>query len=178
MCVRLEKAGLQKPLKEKIACAEKEHDKDRKRKHQDKPKLCHKRRHGSGKCNKAKKNCDYHGLCYHGTDKCDFVQACRKHIRPTHCIMEQQRLRQVLFVKDAERRVKRRGLTGKEVKDFNTFVKDKIKETIKERDHNMHAMSNFKDLSISVRDKSIQSIVSNTSVDGLDDDSCKPAHKK
>eukprot|EP00957_Ditylum_brightwellii_P021201 1598181-Ditylum_brightwellii.AAC.1 len=69
--------------------------------------------------------------------------------------MEQQRLRQVWFVKDAERQAKKRGLTGKEVKDLNTFVKDRIKEMIKERKHNMHAMSNFEDLSISLRIKSI-----------------------
>eukprot|EP00957_Ditylum_brightwellii_P043517 3299452-Ditylum_brightwellii.AAC.1 len=78
---------------------------------------------------------------------------------------------QVRFVKDA----KRCGQTGKDIKDLNTFVKDKIKETIKERNCNMHAMSNFKDLSIS---SSIQSIISNTSVEDSDNNSCKQAHKK
>eukprot|EP00957_Ditylum_brightwellii_P048657 3691996-Ditylum_brightwellii.AAC.1 len=66
-----------------------------------------------------------------------------------HRITEQQRLHQVRFVKDAKRRAKKRGLTGREVKDLNVFVKDKIKETIKERDRNMHTMSNFDNLSIS-----------------------------
>ena len=125
-----------------------------------------------------KKFCDYHGLCYHDTDKCNFVQACRKHVWPTHHIMEQQRLRQVWFVKDAKRHAKRRGLTGKEVKDLNMFVKDKIKEIIKERDCNMHAISDFEDLSISSSDESIQSIISGTSDEESDSDSCKPAHKK
>eukprot|EP00957_Ditylum_brightwellii_P182555 13906305-Ditylum_brightwellii.AAC.1 len=58
------------------------------------------------------------------------------------------------------------------------FVKDKINETIKERNCNMHAMSNFKDLSISSSNESIQSIVSDTSDEESDNDSCKPAHKK
>eukprot|EP00957_Ditylum_brightwellii_P039401 2980831-Ditylum_brightwellii.AAC.1 len=58
------------------------------------------------------------------------------------------------------------------------FVKDKIKETIKERDRNMHAMSNFKDLSISSSNNIIKSIISNTSNEESDSDSCKPAHKK
>eukprot|EP00957_Ditylum_brightwellii_P012075 912794-Ditylum_brightwellii.AAC.1 len=73
---------------------------------------------------------------------------------------------------------KRRGLAGKEVKDLIAFVKDKIKEMIKERNRNMHAMSDFKDLSISSSNKSIRSIISNTCVEGLDNNSCKPAHKK
>eukprot|EP00957_Ditylum_brightwellii_P061851 4693602-Ditylum_brightwellii.AAC.1 len=80
-----------------------------------------------------------------------------------HCITEQQRLWQVWFVKDAKKRTKRRGLTGQEVKDLNMFVKDKIDETIKEHDRNMHAMSNFKDLSISSSNNSIKSIISEAS---------------
>eukprot|EP00957_Ditylum_brightwellii_P186017 14162501-Ditylum_brightwellii.AAC.1 len=92
--------------------------------------------------------------------------------------MEQQRLRQVCFMKDAKRRAKKRGLTGREVKDLNMFVKDKIKETIKDHDHNMHAMSNFDNLSISSSNDSIESIISNTSNEELDGDSRKPAHKK
>eukprot|EP00957_Ditylum_brightwellii_P042670 3230857-Ditylum_brightwellii.AAC.1 len=139
MCVRLEEAELQKPLRKKIACTEKEHGKDRKRKCQVKPKLRHKRHHGLGKRHQGKqkkKYCNYHGLCCHGTDKCNFVQAHRKHVQSMHCITEQQRLRQVWFVKDA----KRHGLAGKEVKDINTFVKDKIEETIKERNRDMHTM--------------------------------------
>eukprot|EP00957_Ditylum_brightwellii_P204190 15338057-Ditylum_brightwellii.AAC.1 len=85
---------------------------------QDKLKLCHKRFHGLRKCHQGKykkKFCNYHGLCYHDMDKRNFVQARRKYIQPTHHIMEQQRLQQVRFVKDA----KRRSLTGKEVKDLN-----------------------------------------------------------
>eukprot|EP00957_Ditylum_brightwellii_P160638 12229057-Ditylum_brightwellii.AAC.1 len=89
-------------------------------------------------------------------NECNFVQACRKHVQPTHHITEQQRLWQVQFVKDAKRQAQRRGLTGKEVKDLNTFVKEKIKEMIKECNHNMHAMSDFEDLSISSSNKSIQ----------------------
>eukprot|EP00957_Ditylum_brightwellii_P170530 12980928-Ditylum_brightwellii.AAC.1 len=58
-------------------------------------------------------------------------------------ITKQQRLRQVWFVKGAKRRIKKHGLTGKEVKDLKAFVKDKIKETIKERNHDVRAMSNF-----------------------------------
>eukprot|EP00957_Ditylum_brightwellii_P080301 6107639-Ditylum_brightwellii.AAC.1 len=176
VCVHLEEAELQKLLRKKIACAEKEHDEDRKRKHQDKPKLHHERRHGLGKRHQdkqKKKYCKYHGLCYHGTDECNFVQSHRKHVQPTHCITEQQRLWQVWFVKDA----KRCSLTGKEVKDLNAIVKDKIKEMIKERNHDMHVISNFKDLSISLSNKSIQSIISNTSVEVLNDNSCKPTHK-
>eukprot|EP00957_Ditylum_brightwellii_P055493 4205265-Ditylum_brightwellii.AAC.1 len=79
-CVCLEEAELQKPLKKKIACAIKEHnDLDGK-----KPKSRHERRHGLGKrykkCHQSKhhggkrkkKFCDYHGLCYHDTNECDF----------------------------------------------------------------------------------------------------------
>eukprot|EP00957_Ditylum_brightwellii_P022983 1734707-Ditylum_brightwellii.AAC.1 len=79
MCVRLEEAELQKPLKKTIACAMKEYDDlDRKRKRQEKPKLRHERRHNSGKHHQSKhkkKFCDYHGLCYHDTDEYNFVQA-------------------------------------------------------------------------------------------------------
>eukprot|EP00957_Ditylum_brightwellii_P156097 11881815-Ditylum_brightwellii.AAC.1 len=159
----------------------KEHDKDRKRTHQDKPKLHHKRRHSLGKYHQGKRKkkiCNYHGLCYHDTDKCNFVQSCRKHIQPMHCITEQQRLWQVRFVKDAKRQAKKCGLTGKEVKNLNMFVKDKIKETIKERNCYMHTMGNFNKLSISSSNKSIKSIISNTSVEGSDKNSCKPSHRK
>eukprot|EP00957_Ditylum_brightwellii_P007968 603372-Ditylum_brightwellii.AAC.1 len=58
------------------------------------------------------------------------------------------------------------------------FVKDKIKETIKECDCNMHAMNNFKDLSLSSSNDSIQSIISDTSVKGSDNKSHKQACKK
>eukprot|EP00957_Ditylum_brightwellii_P066505 5048935-Ditylum_brightwellii.AAC.1 len=180
-CVRLEEAELQKPLRKTIACAEKEHDRDGKRKRQDKSKLRHGRHHGSGKRHQGKqkkKYCNYHGLCYNGTDKCNFVQARRKHVQPTHRVTEQQRLQQVLFVKDTKRWATRCSLTGKEVKDLNVFVKDKIKETNKEHNRDMHMMSDFEDLSISMSDKSIQSIISNTSAEGLNDNSRKLANKK
>eukprot|EP00957_Ditylum_brightwellii_P146162 11128968-Ditylum_brightwellii.AAC.1 len=68
---------------------------------------------------------------------------------------------------------KRQGLIGKEVKDLNTFVKDKINKTIKEHNCNMHVMSDFKDLSISSSNesiKSIKSVISNTSVESSDND--------
>eukprot|EP00957_Ditylum_brightwellii_P131837 10053170-Ditylum_brightwellii.AAC.1 len=66
----------------------KEHNNpDRKRKHQEKPKLRHKKHHCLGKHHQSKHKkefCDYHGLCYHDMDKCDFVRACKKHVQPTH----------------------------------------------------------------------------------------------
>eukprot|EP00957_Ditylum_brightwellii_P099525 7581006-Ditylum_brightwellii.AAC.1 len=77
--------------------------------------------------------------------------------------MEQQRLQQVQFVKDTKRWAKKCGLTGKEVKNLNASVKDKIKETIKKHNCDIHAMSNFEDLSISSSNESIQSVISNTS---------------
>eukprot|EP00957_Ditylum_brightwellii_P122772 9362330-Ditylum_brightwellii.AAC.1 len=95
-----------------------------------------------------------------------------------HRITEQQRLRQVRFVQDAKKRAKKRGLTGREVKDLNAFVKDKIKEMIKECDCDMHAMSDFKNLSISSSNDSIKSIIRDASDEVLDSNSCKPAHKK
>eukprot|EP00957_Ditylum_brightwellii_P119051 9080546-Ditylum_brightwellii.AAC.1 len=76
------------------------------------------------------------------------------------------------------RQTKELSPTGKEVKDLNAFVKNKIKETIKEQDCARHAMSNFKNSSIPLSDKSIQSIIINASVEVSDNDSCKPAHKK
>ena len=81
-------------------------------------------------------------------------------------------------MKDSKRRARERGLTGKEVKDLNAFVKDKIEETIKERDRDMHAMSNFDNLSLSSSNEIMESIISNMSDKELDGDSCKPAHKK
>eukprot|EP00957_Ditylum_brightwellii_P195272 14876765-Ditylum_brightwellii.AAC.1 len=89
-------------------------------------------------------------------DKYDCLQSHTQHIQPTHHITEQQRLRQVWFVKDSKRPAKKRGLTSKEIKDFNVFIKDKIKETIKEYNRNMHVMSSIEDFSISSSNKSIQ----------------------
>eukprot|EP00957_Ditylum_brightwellii_P138370 10546883-Ditylum_brightwellii.AAC.1 len=98
---------MQKPLKKNIACAVKEYGNlDRKRKRQDKPKSHHKRCHGLGKHHQSKhkkKFCDYHGICYHNMDKCNFVQTCRKHVQPMHHITDQQRLQQARFVKEAKR---------------------------------------------------------------------------
>eukprot|EP00957_Ditylum_brightwellii_P132682 10117198-Ditylum_brightwellii.AAC.1 len=131
-----------------IVCTKKEHDNDGKEKRQNKPKSHHERYHGLGKRHQGKrkkKYCDYHGLCYHDMDKCNFVQSHRKHVQPVHCITEQQRLWQVWFVKDAKRRAKKHGLTSKEVKDLNAFIKHKINETIKERNCNMHTMGDFED---------------------------------
>eukprot|EP00957_Ditylum_brightwellii_P148608 11314325-Ditylum_brightwellii.AAC.1 len=44
---------------------------------------------------------------------------------------------------------------------------------IKEGDCDMHAMSNFKDLSISLSNENIQSIIVNTSDEDSDNNSCK-----
>eukprot|EP00957_Ditylum_brightwellii_P184505 14053110-Ditylum_brightwellii.AAC.1 len=111
-------------------------------------------------------------------EECNCVQAHRKHVHPMHRITEQQRLWQVWFVKDAGRQAKKHGLSAKEVKDLNAFVKDKINETIKELDCNMYMISNFEDLSISSSNKIVQSIISNTSVKGSDDESLKQASMK
>eukprot|EP00957_Ditylum_brightwellii_P008189 619639-Ditylum_brightwellii.AAC.1 len=92
--------------------------------------------------------------------------------------MEQQRLRQVRFMKDAKRRAKKRGLTGREVKDLNAFVKDNIEESIKERDRDMHAMSDFNNLFLSSSNDSMESIIGDTSDEESDGNSHKPAHKK
>eukprot|EP00957_Ditylum_brightwellii_P199835 15234199-Ditylum_brightwellii.AAC.1 len=108
----------------------------------------------------------------------NIIKSRRKHVQPMHRITEQQRLRQVQFAKDAKRWAKKRGLTGKEVKDLKAFIKDKIKETIKERNCNMHTISDYKDLSISLSNGGIKSIINYISVEDLDNDSCKPAHKK
>eukprot|EP00957_Ditylum_brightwellii_P180862 13779051-Ditylum_brightwellii.AAC.2 len=62
--------------------------------------------------------------------------------------MEEQRLWQVQFVKDAKRHAKKHGPSAKEVKDLNTFVKGKIDKTIKQCNFNMHMINNFEDLSI------------------------------
>eukprot|EP00957_Ditylum_brightwellii_P017549 1321815-Ditylum_brightwellii.AAC.1 len=85
-----------------------------------------------------KKYRDYHGFCYHDTSKWNLAKSGKKHVQLTHRITEQQRLWQIRFVKDAERRTKKHGLTGREIKDLNAFVKDKINETIKECNRNMH----------------------------------------
>eukprot|EP00957_Ditylum_brightwellii_P133228 10158502-Ditylum_brightwellii.AAC.1 len=53
-----------------------------------------------------------------------------------------------------------------------------IEETIKKRNRDMQAMSNFDNLSISSSNDSIKSIISNTSNEELDGNSRKPAHKK
>eukprot|EP00957_Ditylum_brightwellii_P168607 12833484-Ditylum_brightwellii.AAC.1 len=89
-------------------------------------------------------------------EECNFVQACRKHVPRLHRITEQQRFQQVRFVKHTKKQAKKCSLSAKEVKDLIVFIKDKIKEMIKERNCNMHVMSNFEDLSISSSNKSVQ----------------------
>eukprot|EP00957_Ditylum_brightwellii_P023086 1741672-Ditylum_brightwellii.AAC.1 len=131
VCVCLEEAKLQKLLKKRIARALKDHE-ESVDKILIKPR--YKRRKGQtkryGRCishqqskqvggRQRKKFCDYHGTCHHDTSKCNLAKSCKKHVHLTHRITEQQRLRQVWFVKDAEKRAKKRGLTGKEVKDLN-----------------------------------------------------------
>eukprot|EP00957_Ditylum_brightwellii_P083578 6352784-Ditylum_brightwellii.AAC.1 len=71
-------------------------------------------------------------------------------------------------MKDAERQAKKRGVTGREFKDLNVFIKDKIKETNKKCNCDMHVMSNFDNLSISSSNDNIESIISNTSNEELD----------
>eukprot|EP00957_Ditylum_brightwellii_P084559 6430126-Ditylum_brightwellii.AAC.1 len=86
---------MHKSLSKKIAHAKKEHDKARKEKCHSKSESHHKRHHGLGKCHTGKckkKYCDYHGLCHHDTQKCNYYQAFRKHVQPTHHITEEQRL--------------------------------------------------------------------------------------
>eukprot|EP00957_Ditylum_brightwellii_P008545 648091-Ditylum_brightwellii.AAC.1 len=78
---------MHKPLAKKIACAKKEYGEDVKGKHHGKLELRHKRHHGLGKSHAGKhkkKYCEYHGLCHHDTEECNFYQACRKHVQPTH----------------------------------------------------------------------------------------------
>eukprot|EP00957_Ditylum_brightwellii_P024212 1826326-Ditylum_brightwellii.AAC.1 len=70
------------------------------------------------------------------------------------------------------------GLSAKEVKDLNTFVKDKINKMIKEHCHDMHAMIDFKELLISSSNKTINSILSDTSVEDSKDEDHKLAVKK
>eukprot|EP00957_Ditylum_brightwellii_P126060 9610234-Ditylum_brightwellii.AAC.1 len=87
ICVHLEEAELQKPLGKKIVQVRKENDNNKKGKCQDKPKLYHERHHSLGKCHQGKqkkKFCDYHGLCCHDMEECNFVQAPRKHVQPMH----------------------------------------------------------------------------------------------
>eukprot|EP00957_Ditylum_brightwellii_P133596 10185885-Ditylum_brightwellii.AAC.1 len=91
---------------------------------------------------------------------------------------ENDTLGSVQFVKDAKWYAKKCSLSAREVKDLNTSVKNKINETIKQHNCSMHAMSNFKDLSISSSDESVQNIISNTSVEDSDNENCKPASKK
>eukprot|EP00957_Ditylum_brightwellii_P168319 12813113-Ditylum_brightwellii.AAC.1 len=159
VCICLEEAEVHKPLAKKIACAKEEHNNDGKGKHHDKSKLCHKRHHSMGKCHVGK-------------------HKKKKHAQLTHYITEQQRLQQVWFIKDAEKRAKKCSLSAKKVKGLNMFIKDKINEMIKERNCDMHVMSDFKNLSLFSSNKSVQSIISNTSEEGSDNESCKPASKK
>eukprot|EP00957_Ditylum_brightwellii_P117118 8932699-Ditylum_brightwellii.AAC.1 len=47
---------------------------------------------------------NYHGMCYHDSEECNFVHSHRKHVQPTHYITEQQRLWQLRFVKDTKKK--------------------------------------------------------------------------
>eukprot|EP00957_Ditylum_brightwellii_P146864 11180788-Ditylum_brightwellii.AAC.1 len=69
-------------------------------------------------------------------------------------------------------------LSAKEDKNLNKLVKDKIDKTFKDCNHDIHAMRNFEDLSISSSDESIQSIVNDTSFEDFNNEDCKPATKK
>eukprot|EP00957_Ditylum_brightwellii_P194970 14854603-Ditylum_brightwellii.AAC.1 len=75
-------------------------------------------------------------------------------------------------------RTKKHGLSAKEVKDLNAYFKDKINETIKECSCDIHAMNNFEELLVSSINKSIQSIMDDTSVEDSDDEGCKADTKK
>eukprot|EP00957_Ditylum_brightwellii_P059160 4489039-Ditylum_brightwellii.AAC.1 len=142
VCMCLEEAMLHKPFAKKIAHVQKEHDEakeDRKARCHAKSELHHRRHHGHGKCHagkQKKKHCNYHGLCHHDTEECNIYKAYRKHAQPTHHITEEQRLRQVCFVKDAKSYTKKHSLSTKEVKDLNAFVKYKIDKTIREHARN------------------------------------------
>eukprot|EP00957_Ditylum_brightwellii_P161045 12260844-Ditylum_brightwellii.AAC.1 len=175
---------MHKPHANKITCVNKEHDKasrDGKGKHHSKSESHYEKHHRTGKHHAGKhkkKFCGYHGLCHHDTKEYNYYQVCMKHIQPTHCITEEQRLWQVHFVKDVESRTKKCGLNIKEAKDLNKFGKDNIDETIKQCNCDMHTMSNFKYLSISLSDESVKSIVSDTSVEDSGNEDCNPASKK
>eukprot|EP00957_Ditylum_brightwellii_P134124 10225366-Ditylum_brightwellii.AAC.1 len=83
------------PLAKKIAHAKKEHDEGRNKKCHGKSGSYHARYHGQGNCHAGKckkKYCDYHEFCHHDTKECNNYQACRKHVQPTHCITEEQKL--------------------------------------------------------------------------------------
>eukprot|EP00957_Ditylum_brightwellii_P210593 15365162-Ditylum_brightwellii.AAC.1 len=103
--MHLEESELHKLLAKKIACAQKEHDEskgDGKARCLEKLKLHNKRHNGNGKCHAGKckkKHCNYHGLCHHDTEECQYYKACRKHVQLTHHITEEQRLRQVCFLR-------------------------------------------------------------------------------
>eukprot|EP00957_Ditylum_brightwellii_P129788 9900183-Ditylum_brightwellii.AAC.1 len=143
--------------------------------------LHHKRCHRHGKCHARKHEkrfCDYNGLYHHDEKDYDYYQACRKHIQPTHHITEEQRHWQVQFVKHAKRYTKKHGLSAKEVKYLSTFAKYKINKTIKQHYCSMYTMNNFKDLSFSSIYESIQSIMSDTSEEGSDNEDHKLASKK
>eukprot|EP00957_Ditylum_brightwellii_P190850 14530477-Ditylum_brightwellii.AAC.1 len=75
---------------------------------------------------KAKEEfCNYHGLCHHDTDEFKYVCTHRKHAHPIHCIMEEQRLSHICFVKDAKICTKKPDLNAKEVKNLNALVNGK-----------------------------------------------------
>eukprot|EP00957_Ditylum_brightwellii_P039650 2999621-Ditylum_brightwellii.AAC.1 len=152
---------MHKLLAKKLAHAKKERDKDGKGKYHSKSESSYKRHHRPKKNHAGKHKkmfYDYHGLCHHDKKECIYYQAYRKHVQPTNHIMGEQRLWQV--------------------KDLNTFIKDKINEMIKQCDQNMHAISNFEELFTSSNYESVHSIVRDTSVEDSGDEECKPDSKK
>eukprot|EP00957_Ditylum_brightwellii_P140787 10724397-Ditylum_brightwellii.AAC.1 len=170
---------MHKPLAKKIAFAWKDHDKLTKAKRktgcQEKSESHHERYCRSRKCHARKykkKFYNHHSLCHHNINERNIYKAHRKHIMITHCITVEKRLRQFCFVKDTKKHTKKRSLNVYEVNDLNMFVNNK------ERNCSMHAMRNFEDLSISSINESIQSIVSNISINASNNEDCKLVTKK
>eukprot|EP00957_Ditylum_brightwellii_P148374 11296132-Ditylum_brightwellii.AAC.1 len=91
---------------------------------------------------------------------------------------QEQWIRQVYFVKDAKRCTKKHGLYAKEAKDCNAFINGKFDKMLKEHGNKLHTMGTFKELLFSSSNKSIQSIVSNTSIEASDNEDHKSVAKK
>eukprot|EP00957_Ditylum_brightwellii_P200378 15276472-Ditylum_brightwellii.AAC.1 len=58
------------------------------------------------------------------------------------------------------------------------FVNNKVNKMFKEHVNNMHIMSNFENVLISSTDKSVQRIMSITSVEASNNEDCKLVAKK
>eukprot|EP00957_Ditylum_brightwellii_P114454 8726594-Ditylum_brightwellii.AAC.1 len=61
-----------------------------------------------------------------------------------------------------------------EVKHLNTLVNDKVKEILKECKNDLHTISAFEELLISLSNESIKSSISNILVEALDSKDNKP----